>query len=57
MLRRKYYPAAIKYLQQAIDKWDGDDQDLAQVFRVSCKLQHAQLRILNFLQLGCLLIC
>lgn len=32
MLRRKYYPAAIKYLLQAIDKWDGDDQDLAQVY-------------------------
>ncbi|KAJ9560273.1 hypothetical protein OSB04_005433 [Centaurea solstitialis] len=31
MLRRKYYPAATKYLLQAIDKWDGDDQDLAQV--------------------------
>ena len=31
MLRRKFYPAAVKYLQQAIDKWDGDDQDLAQV--------------------------
>uniref|UniRef100_A0A1D1XKD7 Uncharacterized protein ycf37 n=1 Tax=Anthurium amnicola TaxID=1678845 RepID=A0A1D1XKD7_9ARAE len=32
MLRRKFYPAAIKYLQQAIEKWDGDDQDLAQVY-------------------------
>ncbi|GAA0138244.1 hypothetical protein LIER_00025 [Lithospermum erythrorhizon] len=32
MLRRKYYPAATKYLLQAIDKWDGDDQDLAQVY-------------------------
>lgn len=31
MLRRKFYPAAIKYLLQAIEKWDGDDQDLAQV--------------------------
>ncbi|KAL5658850.1 hypothetical protein ACJX0J_032013, partial [Zea mays] len=30
MLRRKFYPAAIKYLQQAIDKWDRDEQDLAQ---------------------------
>uniref|UniRef100_A0A803NKX5 Tetratricopeptide repeat-like superfamily protein n=1 Tax=Cannabis sativa TaxID=3483 RepID=A0A803NKX5_CANSA len=30
MLRRKFYPAATKYLLQAIDKWDGDDQDLAQ---------------------------
>lgn len=32
MLRRKFYPAAMKYLLQAIEKWDGDDQDLAQVF-------------------------
>lgn len=32
MLRRKFYPAANKYLLQAIDKWDGDDQDLAQVY-------------------------
>ncbi|KAL0437984.1 UNVERIFIED_CONTAM: Tetratricopeptide repeat domain-containing protein PYG7, chloroplastic [Sesamum latifolium] len=32
MLRRKFYPAATKYLLQAIDKWDGDDQDLAQVY-------------------------
>lgn len=31
MLRRKFYPAAIKYLQQAIEKWDRDEQDLAQV--------------------------
>ncbi|KVH98802.1 Tetratricopeptide-like helical, partial [Cynara cardunculus var. scolymus] len=31
MLRRKFYPAATKYLLQAIDKWDGDDQDLAQL--------------------------
>lgn len=31
MLRRKFYPAANKFLQQAIQKWDGDDQDLAQV--------------------------
>ncbi|RWW38721.1 hypothetical protein BHE74_00056029 [Ensete ventricosum] len=31
MLRRKFYPAATKYLLQAIDKWDRDDQDLAQV--------------------------
>lgn len=31
MLRRKFYPAAAKYLLQAIEKWDGDDQDLAQV--------------------------
>ncbi|KAG5534837.1 hypothetical protein RHGRI_022832 [Rhododendron griersonianum] len=30
MLRRKFYSAAIKYLLQAIEKWDGDDQDLAQ---------------------------
>ncbi|KAJ1693241.1 hypothetical protein LUZ63_009939 [Rhynchospora breviuscula] len=32
MLRRKVYPAAIKYLRQAIEKWDRDDQDLAQVY-------------------------
>ncbi|KAL3735413.1 hypothetical protein ACJRO7_024528 [Eucalyptus globulus] len=32
MLRRKVYPAATKYLLQAIEKWDGDDQDLAQVY-------------------------
>ncbi|XP_060673218.1 tetratricopeptide repeat domain-containing protein PYG7, chloroplastic-like isoform X2 [Ziziphus jujuba] len=32
MLRRKVYPAAIKYLLQAIENWDGDDQDLAQVY-------------------------
>ncbi|KAG0452696.1 hypothetical protein HPP92_025360 [Vanilla planifolia] len=32
MLRRKVYPAATKYLQQAINKWDRDDQDLAQVY-------------------------
>ncbi|KAL6983169.1 hypothetical protein U1Q18_016562 [Sarracenia purpurea var. burkii] len=32
MLRRKFYPAATKYLLQAIEKWDGDDQDLAQVY-------------------------
>ncbi|KAM7280499.1 hypothetical protein ACFE04_007633 [Oxalis oulophora] len=31
MLRRKFYPAATKYLLQAIEKWDGDTQDLAQV--------------------------
>ncbi|XP_022718219.1 tetratricopeptide repeat domain-containing protein PYG7, chloroplastic-like isoform X2 [Durio zibethinus] len=32
MLRRKFYPAATKFLLQAIEKWDGDDQDLAQVY-------------------------
>uniref|UniRef100_A0ACD5TZA6 Uncharacterized protein n=2 Tax=Avena sativa TaxID=4498 RepID=A0ACD5TZA6_AVESA len=32
MLRRKFYPAAIKYLQQAIQRWDRDEQDLAQVY-------------------------
>ncbi|KAJ3692645.1 hypothetical protein LUZ60_011740 [Juncus effusus] len=32
MLRRKFYPAAIKYLREAINKWDPDDQDLAQVY-------------------------
>ncbi|GAU15926.1 hypothetical protein TSUD_41490 [Trifolium subterraneum] len=31
MLRRKFYPAATKFLLQAIEKWDGEDQDLAQV--------------------------
>ncbi|KAF9670653.1 hypothetical protein SADUNF_Sadunf13G0091200 [Salix dunnii] len=32
MLRRKFYPAATRYLLQAIEKWDGEDQDLAQVY-------------------------
>ncbi|XP_065021677.1 tetratricopeptide repeat domain-containing protein PYG7, chloroplastic-like isoform X2 [Musa acuminata AAA Group] len=32
MLRRKFYPAATKYLLQAIEKWDREDQDLAQVY-------------------------
>ncbi|KAL9317761.1 hypothetical protein ACSQ67_014278 [Phaseolus vulgaris] len=32
MLRRKFYPAATKFLLQAIDKWDGDNPDLAQVY-------------------------
>ncbi|KAH0711821.1 hypothetical protein KY289_007780 [Solanum tuberosum] len=32
MLRRKFYPAATKFLLQAVEKWDGDDQDLAQVY-------------------------
>ncbi|KAE8706387.1 protein SENSITIVE TO PROTON RHIZOTOXICITY 1-like [Hibiscus syriacus] len=32
MLRRKFYPAANKFLRQAIEKWDGDDQDLTQVY-------------------------
>ncbi|XVF63268.1 hypothetical protein PTKIN_Ptkin09bG0074100 [Pterospermum kingtungense] len=32
MLRRKVYPAATKYLLEAIEKWDGEDQDLAQVY-------------------------
>ncbi|KAJ4777139.1 Tetratricopeptide repeat (TPR)-like superfamily protein [Rhynchospora pubera] len=32
MLRRKVYAAAIKYLRQAIEKWDRGDQDLAQVY-------------------------
>ena len=31
MLRRKVYPVATKYLLLAIEKWDGDDQDIAQV--------------------------
>lgn len=38
MLRRKFYPAATKYLLQAIDKWDGDDQDLAQVNKFPLKV-------------------
>ncbi|VFQ86394.1 unnamed protein product [Cuscuta campestris] len=32
MLRRKLYPAATRYLLQAIEKWDGDRQDLSQVY-------------------------
>lgn len=32
MLRRKFYPAATKYFLEAIEKWDRDDQDLAQVY-------------------------
>ncbi|KAH1191386.1 Tetratricopeptide repeat domain-containing protein PYG7, chloroplastic [Glycine max] len=32
MLRRKFYPAATKFLLQAIEKWDGDNPDLAQVY-------------------------
>lgn len=39
MLRRKFYPAATKYLLQAIEKWDGDDQDLAQVLYVPSVLK------------------
>ena len=43
MLRRKFYPAATRYLLQAIEKWDGEDQDLAQViiafFFLFCKHQ------------------
>lgn len=31
MLRKKFYPLAAKYLEQAIEKWEGDVQDLAQV--------------------------
>jgi hypothetical protein len=31
MLRKKFYVLANKYLEQAIKKWDGDEQDLAQV--------------------------
>lgn len=45
MLRRKFYPAATKYLLQAIEKWDGDDQDLAQVIQLSFEL-----RRVNFLK-------
>ena len=32
MLRKKFFVLSTKYLQQAIEKWDGDPQDLAQVF-------------------------
>ncbi|BBN01459.1 hypothetical protein MPTK1_2g07550 [Marchantia polymorpha subsp. ruderalis] len=32
MLRKKYYQLANKYLDQAIKKWDGSEQDLAQVY-------------------------
>ncbi|GMH19322.1 hypothetical protein Nepgr_021163 [Nepenthes gracilis] len=31
MLRQKVYLAATKYLLQAIETWDGNDQDLAQL--------------------------
>uniref|UniRef100_A0A0C9RQ80 TSA: Wollemia nobilis Ref_Wollemi_Transcript_3234_1091 transcribed RNA sequence n=1 Tax=Wollemia nobilis TaxID=56998 RepID=A0A0C9RQ80_9CONI len=31
MLRKKFFPLASKYLEQAVEKWDGDVQDLAQV--------------------------
>lgn len=31
MLRKRFFGLAAKYLEQAIDKWDGDPQDLAQV--------------------------
>eukprot|EP00850_Spirogloea_muscicola_P022755 SM000310S11946 [mRNA] locus=s310:108341:108971:- [translate_table: standard] len=31
MLRKKFYLMANKYLEQAIGKWEGDEQDLAQV--------------------------
>ena len=31
MLRKKYYVLANKYLEQAISKWEGDEQELAQV--------------------------
>ncbi|KAJ6952534.1 tetratricopeptide repeat domain-containing protein PYG7 [Populus alba x Populus x berolinensis] len=45
MLRRKFYPAATKYLLQAIEKWDGDDQDLAQsvtAILCLCALTHQE---------------
>eukprot|EP00897_Mesotaenium_endlicherianum_P005434 jgi/Mesen1/4919/ME000246S04138 len=32
MLRKKFYYMADKYLEQAIKKWEGDEQDLAQVY-------------------------
>lgn len=35
MLRKKYYQLANKYLDQAIKKWDGSEQDLAQVISVT----------------------
>lgn len=31
MLRKKFFVLANKYLESAIKKWDGDEQDLAQV--------------------------
>jgi len=31
MLRKKFYSLANKYLLQAIAKWEGDEQELAQV--------------------------
>ncbi|KAH9288412.1 hypothetical protein KI387_032529, partial [Taxus chinensis] len=31
MLRKKFYPLAAKYLEKAIEKWEGDVQELAQV--------------------------
>lgn len=43
MLRRKFYPAATKYLNQAIEKWDGDDQDLAQVTSLNTHLNYSNL--------------
>ncbi|KAI3877610.1 hypothetical protein MKW92_004310 [Papaver armeniacum] len=39
MLRKKFYPA-----QQAISKWDGDDQDLAQVFTILLVLATSVMR-------------
>ncbi|KAE8702723.1 hypothetical protein F3Y22_tig00110482pilonHSYRG00744 [Hibiscus syriacus] len=46
MLRRKFYPSANKFLLQAIEKWDGDDQDLAQftMLLVSAKFGTGSLR-------------
>ncbi|XP_002992853.2 tetratricopeptide repeat domain-containing protein PYG7, chloroplastic [Selaginella moellendorffii] len=32
MLRKKLYPVARKYLEQAIKKWEDDEQELAQVY-------------------------
>ncbi|MED6213326.1 Tetratricopeptide repeat domain-containing protein pyg7, chloroplastic, partial [Stylosanthes scabra] len=32
ILPRKFYPAATKFLLQAIEKWDRDKQDLAHVY-------------------------
>ena len=31
MLRKKYFVLANKYLEQAISKWEGEEQELAQV--------------------------
>ncbi|KAL0928228.1 hypothetical protein M5K25_000100 [Dendrobium thyrsiflorum] len=48
MLRRKFYPAATKFLQQAIEKWDRDDQDLAQVASIGYLRWHIYVGIWTF---------